>query len=152
MGALWDAVVVFREELIGTLLGELRRSRRNAKYRFLRWAVCNAGDCSPLFSGSRSGGFFGPLTVRPDFWDIHDFSGDGGVTYNLIRRAQRVVGTTQLWIGEAGYATTTIVSGCGGVPYSNPYASPDTLSQRDCELSGGYWHSSPAVCEAPLRR
>ena len=54
--------------------------------------------------------------IQPDFWDIHDFSGDGGVTYNLIRRAQRVVGTTQLWIGEAGYATTTIVSGCGGVP------------------------------------
>ena len=45
-----------------------------------------------------------------------------------------------------------VLAGCGGVPYSNPYASPDTSSQRDCELSGGYWHSSPAVCEAPLRR
>jgi len=54
--------------------------------------------------------------IQPDFWDIHDFSGDGGVTYNLIRRAQRIVGTTPLWIGEAGYATTTTVSGCGGVP------------------------------------
>jgi hypothetical protein len=54
--------------------------------------------------------------LQPDFWDIHDFSGDGGVTYDLIRRAQRVAGLTPVWIGEAGYATTTVVSGCGGVP------------------------------------
>jgi hypothetical protein len=31
VGALLDAVVVLREELIGTLLGELRRGRGNAK-------------------------------------------------------------------------------------------------------------------------
>jgi len=54
--------------------------------------------------------------IQPDFWDIHDFSGDGGVTYDLIRRAQRIARTTPVWIGEAGYPTTTIVSGCGGVP------------------------------------
>ena len=54
--------------------------------------------------------------VQPDFWDIHDFSGDGGVTYALIKRAQLVAGMTPVWIGEAGYPTTTVVSGCGGVP------------------------------------
>jgi hypothetical protein len=54
--------------------------------------------------------------VQPDFWDIHDFNGDGGVTYSLIRQAQLVAGATPLWIGEAGYPTTTVISGCAGVP------------------------------------
>jgi hypothetical protein len=54
--------------------------------------------------------------IQPDFWDIHDFSGDGSVTYDLIRRARRITGLTPLWIGEAGYPTTTVISGCGGVP------------------------------------
>src|SRR5262249_9636827 len=73
--------------------------------------------------------------VQPDFWDIHDFSGDGGVTYDLIRRAQRTAGTTPVWIGEAGYPTTTIVSGCGGVPRttSAPEAAEEDL------FSGGSW-------------
>ena len=35
------------------------------------------------------------------------------------------------------FAVLALLAGCGGVPYSNPYASPDTSSQRDCELSGG---------------
>jgi hypothetical protein len=65
--------------------------------------------------------------IQPDFWDIHDFSGDGGVTYDLIRRAQRVAGLTPVWIGEAGYPTTTIVSGCGGVPLT---ASAQEAAQR----------------------
>src|SRR5256714_519863 len=52
--------------------------------------------------------------VQPDFWDIHDFSGDGGVTYTLIKRAQLIAGMTPVWIGEAGDPTTTVVSGCGG--------------------------------------
>ena len=65
--------------------------------------------------------------IQPDFWDIHDFSGDGGVTYDLIRRAQRIAGTTPVWIGEAGYPTTTIVSGCGGVPLT---ASAQEAAQR----------------------
>src|SRR5206468_3720719 len=65
--------------------------------------------------------------IQPDFWDIHDFSGDGAVTYDLIRRAQRISGPTPVWIGEAGYPTTTIVSGCGGVPLT---ASAQEAAQR----------------------
>ena len=45
-----------------------------------------------------------------------------------------------------------VLAGCGGVPYSNPYASPDFSQRAECERSGGYWHSSPAVCESPLYR
>ena len=41
------------------------------------------------------------------------------------------------------------VAGCGGVPYSDPYASPDTSGKADCERAGGYWHGTTAVCEAP---
>src|SRR4029077_20955390 len=38
-----------------TLLGELRRGRGNAKQKLrqLAHAVCSAGHCSPLFTGSR---------------------------------------------------------------------------------------------------
>lgn len=39
------------------------------------------------------------------------------------------------------------LAGCGGLPYSDPYASPDISKQAECERSGGYWHSTPAVCE-----
>ena len=42
-----------------------------------------------------------------------------------------------------------VVAGCGGVPYSNPYASPDTSGKADCERAGGSWHATAAVCEAP---
>jgi len=45
-----------------------------------------------------------------------------------------------------------VLAGCGGAPYSDPYASPDTSRKADCERAGGYWHSNPAVCEAPLYR
>jgi hypothetical protein len=40
-----------------------------------------------------------------------------------------------------------LLAGCGGLPYSDPFASPDTSSKADCERSGGYWHATPAVCE-----
>jgi len=42
-----------------------------------------------------------------------------------------------------------VVAGCGGVPYSDPYASPDTSGKADCERAGGSWHATTAVCEAP---
>jgi hypothetical protein len=41
----------------------------------------------------------------------------------------------------------TLLAGCGGLPYSDPYASPDTSSKADCERRGGVWHSTVAVCE-----
>jgi hypothetical protein len=45
-----------------------------------------------------------------------------------------------------------LTAGCGGVPYSDPYASPDFSQRAQCERAGGYWHGDPAVCEAPLYR
>ena len=45
-----------------------------------------------------------------------------------------------------------LVVGCGGVPYSDPFASPDTSQQRDCANRGGYWNPNAAVCESPLYR
>jgi hypothetical protein len=45
-----------------------------------------------------------------------------------------------------------LVAGCGGVPYSDPYASPDFSQQAQCERAGGYWNSRGAVCESPLYR
>jgi hypothetical protein len=45
-----------------------------------------------------------------------------------------------------------VLAGCGGVPYSNPYASPDTSQQADCERRAGYWNPNAAVCESPLYR
>jgi hypothetical protein len=62
--------------------------------------------------------------------------------------------------GEAAIMRTNIalvlgalllLAGCGGVPYSDPFASPDTSSKADCERSGGYWHATPAVCEQGRR-
>ena len=44
------------------------------------------------------------------------------------------------------------LAGCGGVPYSDPYGSPDLAGQRQCERIGGFWHGRPAVCESPLIR
>jgi hypothetical protein len=40
-----------------------------------------------------------------------------------------------------------LLAGCGGLPYSDPYGSPDTSRKADCERAGGYWHDRPAVCE-----
>ena len=34
-----------------------------------------------------------------------------------------------------------LLAGCGGVPYSDPYAS-----KGGCEREGGTWHSTTAVC------
>ena len=45
--------------------------------------------------------------------------------------------------------TLAVVAGCGGVPSSDPYASPDTSRKADCERAGGSWHAATAVCEAP---
>ena len=45
-----------------------------------------------------------------------------------------------------------LVVGCGGVPYSDPYASPDFSQKAQCERAGGYWNSTAAVCESPLYR
>ena len=41
-----------------------------------------------------------------------------------------------------------LLAGCGGLPYSDPYASPDSSQQAQCERSGGTWHSQTAVCES----
>ena len=45
-----------------------------------------------------------------------------------------------------------LTTGCGGVPYSNPYASPDFSQRAQCERAGGYWNPNAAVCESPLYR
>jgi hypothetical protein len=46
----------------------------------------------------------------------------------------------------------TLLAGCGGLPYSDPYgASPETSAKYECERRGGIWHSVPAVCEYPRR-
>ena len=45
-----------------------------------------------------------------------------------------------------------LVVGCGGLPYSDPYASPDFSQQARCERDGGYWNPNAAVCESPLYR
>ncbi len=43
----------------------------------------------------------------------------------------------------------TLLAGCGGLPYSDPYgSSPETSAKSDCERAGGTWHSIPAVCES----
>jgi hypothetical protein len=44
-----------------------------------------------------------------------------------------------------------LLTGCGGLPYSDPYASPDLSQKTECERNGGYWHSTPAVCDYPRR-
>ena len=44
-------------------------------------------------------------------------------------------------------AVAIILAGCGGVPYSDPYASPSTAQKADCERTGGTWHSTAAVCD-----
>ena len=42
-----------------------------------------------------------------------------------------------------------LLAGCGGLPYSNPYASPDLSQQAECERDGGHWNSVAAVCDSP---
>jgi predicted small lipoprotein YifL len=44
------------------------------------------------------------------------------------------------------------IAGCGSVPASGPYASPDTSRQADCDRVGGYWNPNAHVCESPLFR
>ena len=41
----------------------------------------------------------------------------------------------------------TLLAGCGGLPYSDPYGSPDTTKMAHCERGGGIWRATPAVCE-----
>jgi hypothetical protein len=38
-------------------------------------------------------------------------------------------------------AVVMVFAGCGGVPYSDPYAT-----KAGCERDGGTWHSTTAVC------
>jgi|RhiMethySRZTD1v2_1073278.scaffolds.fasta_scaffold5177467_1 hypothetical protein len=46
----------------------------------------------------------------------------------------------------------SLLTGCGGLPYSDPYgASPETSAKYECERAGGSWHSRTAVCEYPRR-
>jgi hypothetical protein len=40
-----------------------------------------------------------------------------------------------------------LLAGCGGVPYSDPYASVATSQKADCERTGGKWIASTAVCD-----
>ena len=42
----------------------------------------------------------------------------------------------------------TLLAGCGGLPYSDPYGSPNTSKKADCERYGGYWHALLDVCES----
>jgi len=39
-----------------------------------------------------------------------------------------------------------LLAGCGGLPYSDPYASPDFSQQSQCQRNGGHWDSVMAVC------
>jgi hypothetical protein len=50
------------------------------------------------------------------------------------------------------FGALALLAGCGGMQYSDPYASPDMSSKAQCERDGGYWHSTPAVCEYPRNR
>ena len=43
------------------------------------------------------------------------------------------------------------LAGCGGLPYSDPYASPDLSKQDECLRRGGVWHTTASVCEYPRR-
>jgi hypothetical protein len=55
--------------------------------------------------------------VRPDFFDIHYFGGEGGATaYDVFARAKEIAAPTPLWVGETGYTTLPDASGYGGIP------------------------------------
>ena len=45
----------------------------------------------------------------------------------------------------------TALAGCGGLPYSDPYASPDFSLKAECERNGGYWNPTASVCESQRR-
>lgn len=63
----------------------------------------------------------GIAPVRPDFFDIHYFGGEGGATaYDVFAHAKEVAAPTPLWVGETGYPTTTTASGYGGIPETDP--------------------------------
>ncbi len=49
--------------------------------------------------------------VRPDFFDLHEYGGNGQAAYALFHRAKELVAPTPLWIGETGYPTANTVSG-----------------------------------------
>jgi len=49
------------------------------------------------------------------------------------------------------FMALVLLAGCGGMAYSDPYASPDFSQGSQCERNGGYWNSTAAVCEAPRR-
>jgi hypothetical protein len=44
-----------------------------------------------------------------------------------------------------------LLAGCGGLPYSDPYASPDFSQQAECERAGGHWNTTASVCDSPHR-
>ena len=44
-----------------------------------------------------------------------------------------------------------LLAGCGGVPYSDPYASPDFSQAAQCDRDGGYWNRTANVCEMSPR-
>jgi hypothetical protein len=59
--------------------------------------------------------------VRPDFFDIHYFGGEGGATaYEVFAQAKEIAAPTPLWIGETGYTTVSDASGYGGIPDTVP--------------------------------
>lgn len=49
------------------------------------------------------------------------------------------------------FSLTTVLAGCGGIPYSDPYASPSVSKKDECERRGGIWHPVTSVCEYPRR-
>ena len=56
----------------------------------------------------------------------------------------RIVGVVVVLLG-----LSALLAGCGGIPYSNPYASPDVSQRAECERAGGFWHPTLSVCEVP---
>ena len=53
---------------------------------------------------------------------------------------------------EETVGALSLLAGCGGLPYSDPYgASPETSAKYECERAGGSWHSRTAICEYPRR-
>jgi hypothetical protein len=58
-------------------------------------------------------------SVRPDFWDVHEFGGGGELMYDSVEHAAAAVAPQPLWVGETGYTTTTAATGYGGVPLTD---------------------------------
>ena len=49
------------------------------------------------------------------------------------------------------FVAAATLAGCGGIPYSDPYASPDFSKKDECERAGGRFHHTTSVCEYPRR-